>query len=92
MPGSRAYLHLTAITFHALNYYEPSGCGAAADTMSCLRAATTQTLAASGAATLANLTSALFPFGPITDGTFIVERPIEAFQNGKFIHVPVFFG
>ncbi|KAJ7080839.1 Alpha/Beta hydrolase protein [Mycena epipterygia] len=68
------------------------GCSGARDTMSCLRSASTEQLAFGGSATLANLTSALFPFGPILDGTFITQRPVEAFRQGKFIHVPVFFG
>ncbi|KAJ7105963.1 Alpha/Beta hydrolase protein [Mycena epipterygia] len=69
-----------------------AGCSGARDTMSCLRSASTEQLASGGSATLANLTSALFPFGPILDGTFITQRPVEAFRQGKFIHVPVFFG
>ncbi|KAJ7914291.1 Alpha/Beta hydrolase protein [Mycena leptocephala] len=69
-----------------------AGCGSATNTMSCLRAAPTNSLALGGSATLANLSSALFPFGPIFDGSFITSRPVEAFQTGKFIHVPVFFG
>ncbi|KAJ7259139.1 Alpha/Beta hydrolase protein [Mycena haematopus] len=69
-----------------------AGCGGTADIMSCLRAASTQSLAVGGSATLANRTSALFPFGPILDGAFITERPVEAFRNGKFIRVPVLFG
>ncbi|KAJ7081727.1 Alpha/Beta hydrolase protein [Mycena epipterygia] len=69
-----------------------AGCSGARDTMSCLCSASTEQLAFGGSATLANLTSALFPFGPILDGTFITQRPVEAFRQGKFIHVPVFFG
>ncbi|KAJ7078981.1 Alpha/Beta hydrolase protein [Mycena epipterygia] len=69
-----------------------AGCSGTRDTMSCLRSASTEQLAFGGSATLANLTSALFPFGPILDGTFITQRPVEAFRQGKFIHVPVFFG
>ncbi|KAJ6615455.1 Alpha/Beta hydrolase protein [Mycena sp. CBHHK59/15] len=33
-----------------------------------------------------------FPVGPITDGSFLTEQPVEAFQNGNFIKVPVLFG
>ncbi|KAJ6536952.1 Alpha/Beta hydrolase protein [Mycena capillaripes] len=69
-----------------------AGCGGAIDTMSCLRAASTEQLAFGGSAAHANLTSALFPFGPILDGKFITQRPVEAFSQGKFVHVPVFFG
>ncbi|KAJ7089381.1 Alpha/Beta hydrolase protein [Mycena epipterygia] len=69
-----------------------AGCGGARDTMSCLRSASTEQLAFGGSAMLANLTSALFPFGPILDGKFITQRPVEALRQGKFIHVPVLFG
>jgi carboxylesterase type B len=82
----------TAHTSTIFIFHFNSGCGSATDTMSCLRAAPTDSLALGGSATLANLTSALFPFGPIFDGSFITSRPVEAFQTGKFIHVPVFFG
>ncbi|KAJ7151907.1 Alpha/Beta hydrolase protein [Mycena crocata] len=61
-------------------------------TMACLRAASTGTIATAGRDMLANLTSALYPFGPIADGSFIRERPIEAFRNGNFVHVPCLFG
>ncbi|KAJ6579632.1 Alpha/Beta hydrolase protein [Mycena vulgaris] len=60
--------------------------------MACLRAASTNTIAVAGHDTHANLTSSLFPFGPIADGSFIRERPVEAFRNGNFIRVPVMFG
>ncbi|KAF7358178.1 Carboxylic ester hydrolase [Mycena venus] len=69
-----------------------AGCGGATDTMSCLRAASTQSLAVGGSSTLANLSSVLFPFGPIMDGKFISVRPVEAFKSGKFLKIPVFFG
>ncbi|KAJ7683530.1 alpha/beta-hydrolase [Mycena rosella] len=69
-----------------------AGCGGSTDVMSCLRAAPTNTLALAGSKTLANRTSSLFPFTPIADGSFIVERPVEAFQKGNFARVPVLFG
>ncbi|KAJ7683525.1 alpha/beta-hydrolase [Mycena rosella] len=72
-----------------------AGCGHidnGSATMACLRAAPTNTIATAGRNTLANLTSSLYPFGPITDGSFIRQRPIEAFRNGNFIRVPVMFG
>ncbi|KAJ6579635.1 alpha/beta-hydrolase [Mycena vulgaris] len=72
-----------------------AGCGDSRNsrgTMACLRAAPTNTIAAAGRNTLANRTSSLFPFGPIADGSFIRERPVEAFRNGNFIRVPVMFG
>ncbi|KAJ7983154.1 Alpha/Beta hydrolase protein [Mycena polygramma] len=72
-----------------------AGCGNSGNgsaTMACLRAASTVTIATAGAKTLANLTSSLYPIGPILDGTFITERPVEAFRNGHFIRVPVLAG
>ncbi|KAJ7210644.1 alpha/beta-hydrolase [Mycena haematopus] len=69
-----------------------AGCGSSGNgpaIMACLRAAKTGTIATAGRDTLANLTSSLYPFGPIADGGFIRERPIEAFRNGRFVHVPV---
>ncbi|KAJ7174636.1 Alpha/Beta hydrolase protein, partial [Mycena filopes] len=72
-----------------------AGCGASGNgpaTMACLRAASTKTLATAGKNTLANRTSALYPIGPVVDGFFLRERPIEAFRNRRFVHVPVFFG
>ncbi|KAJ6506421.1 Alpha/Beta hydrolase protein [Mycena vitilis] len=72
-----------------------AGCGNSGNgsaIMACLRAASTGTIATAGAKTLANLTSSLYPIGPILDGTFLTERPVEAFKNGHFVHVPVMSG
>jgi carboxylesterase type B len=60
--------------------------------MACLRAAPVDTLASAGSKTLANRTSSFYPFGPIADGSFIKERPVEAFRKGKFARVPMLFG
>ncbi|KAJ6544335.1 Alpha/Beta hydrolase protein [Mycena capillaripes] len=60
--------------------------------MACLRAAPTRTIATAGRDNLANLTSALYPFGAIADGSFIRERPVEAFRNGHFVRVPFMSG
>ncbi|KAJ7166076.1 alpha/beta-hydrolase [Mycena filopes] len=68
------------------------GTGTGAAMMACLRAAPVNTLALAGSRTLANRTSSLYPFAPITDGTFIRQRPVEAFRSGKFARVPVLFG
>ncbi|KAJ7235288.1 Alpha/Beta hydrolase protein [Mycena haematopus] len=70
-----------------------AGCsGTTSAIMTCLRAAPTNTLALAGSQTLANRTSSFYPFGPIADGFFIQERPVEAFRSGKFARVPVLFG
>ncbi|KAJ7263385.1 Alpha/Beta hydrolase protein [Mycena rebaudengoi] len=72
-----------------------AGCGkkaTGAATMACLRNASTDTLATAGSKTLMNLTSSLYPFGPIADGSYIQELPVDALSNGNFVHVPVLFG
>lgn len=60
--------------------------------MACLRGASTKSLATAGSDTLASLPSALYPFAPVVDGSFIQERPVDALLNGNFIDVPVLFG
>ncbi|KAF9051160.1 alpha/beta-hydrolase [Hymenopellis radicata] len=62
------------------------------DVMPCLRAANSSTLAAAGNLSLQNYQSILFPFQPSIDGIFIQEAPVQAFRNGRFAKVPVFFG
>ncbi|KAJ7740572.1 Alpha/Beta hydrolase protein [Mycena metata] len=72
-----------------------AGCGESGNgtaIMACLRAAPTTTIATAGKNTLANRTSALYPIGPVVDGLFLRERPVEAFRNGHFVHVPVLMG
>ncbi|KAJ7666612.1 Alpha/Beta hydrolase protein [Mycena polygramma] len=72
-----------------------AGCGNSGNgsaIMACLRAAPTGTIATAGKNTLANLTSSLYPIGPILDGSFLTERPVEAFQNGNFVRVPLLAG
>lgn len=60
--------------------------------MNCLRAADGDTLASAGSQTIAARPATLFTFAPIVDGSFIREGPVEAFKNGHFAKVPVFFG
>ncbi|KAJ6544343.1 alpha/beta-hydrolase [Mycena capillaripes] len=70
-----------------------AGCtGDASAIMTCLRSVPTNTLALAGNKTLTNRTSSIYPFGPIADGYFIQDRPVEAFRKGKFSRVPVLFG
>ncbi|KAJ7202153.1 Alpha/Beta hydrolase protein [Mycena pura] len=85
-----AYIEDLFMQFAGLAKCASSGNGPAI--MACLRAASTKTIATAGSSTLANRTSSLYPFGPMADGSFIRERPIEAFQNGHFVRVPVLFG
>ncbi|KAJ7469039.1 Alpha/Beta hydrolase protein, partial [Mycena latifolia] len=68
-----------------------AGCGCNATVMACLRAAPVNTLALAGSMAPASRTSSLYPFGPIADGCFIQDRPVEAFRNGNFARVPVLF-
>ncbi|KAJ7100509.1 alpha/beta-hydrolase [Mycena epipterygia] len=72
-----------------------AGCGrktSDAAIMSCLRAASTKTLATAGSETLTTYTSTLYPFAPIVDGSYIQERPVDALSNGNFVQVPFLFG
>ncbi|KAJ6548210.1 Alpha/Beta hydrolase protein [Mycena vulgaris] len=72
-----------------------AGCGGkvtGALTMSCLRAASTNTLATAGSKTLPALPLSLYPFGPVADGSFIQQRPVDALIKGSFARVPVLFG
>ncbi|KAK0205335.1 Alpha/Beta hydrolase protein [Desarmillaria ectypa] len=70
-----------------------AGCGGlGSDTLKCLRAANSSVLTVAGNATIDQRASTLYPFAPIVDGTFIREGPVEAFTNGRFAQVPVFYG
>ncbi|KAK0469130.1 alpha/beta-hydrolase [Desarmillaria tabescens] len=70
-----------------------SGCeGLGNDTLTCLRAASSNTLAVAGNTTIKQRTSTLYSFSPIIDGTFIREGPVEAFTNGQFAQIPLFYG
>nr|GAT49217.1 predicted protein [Mycena chlorophos] len=61
-------------------------------TMSCLRNADSDTLADAGRRTLLKVPTSLYPFGPVFDGSFILQRPAEALMSGNFSSVPVLFG
>lgn len=70
-----------------------AGCGGlGSETLTCLRAANSSVLTVAGNATVKQRTSTLYPFSPIIDGTFIREGPVEAFTNGRFAQIPVFYG
>ncbi|KAJ7624013.1 Alpha/Beta hydrolase protein [Mycena rosella] len=75
-------------------FAELAGCGKAtgAATMSCLRDASTHKIASAGSKTLTTLTSSLYPFAPVADGSFIQERPIDALRSGNFVRIPLLFG
>ncbi|KAJ7127571.1 Alpha/Beta hydrolase protein [Mycena crocata] len=69
-----------------------SGKSSNAATMTCLRAASTNKLASAGSKALSILPSTIYPFGPIRDGSFIQQRPVDALRAGNFVRVPVLFG
>ncbi|KAJ7612122.1 Alpha/Beta hydrolase protein [Roridomyces roridus] len=75
-----------------------AGCGTTkvrnttAAIMQCLRAATVKTIATAGSQTLQNFPTELYPFGPVFDGAYIQQRPVEALLSGNFAQVPVLFG
>ncbi|KAG6890117.1 hypothetical protein C0992_003070 [Termitomyces sp. T32_za158] len=69
-----------------------AGCENASDVMQCLRAADGNVLALAGSKVIAARPATLFTFAPVLDGTFLRERPVEAFKNGHFAKVPVLFG
>ncbi|KAF8895158.1 Alpha/Beta hydrolase protein [Infundibulicybe gibba] len=69
-----------------------AGCSIGPDVMPCLRAASSAALISAGSSTIDARTDTLFVFSPIIDGTFVKEHPVEAFRNGHFARVPVFFG
>ncbi|KAF9465706.1 alpha/beta-hydrolase [Collybia nuda] len=83
------YVQDIFMQFSGLAGCNPSG---EIDVMSCLRSADSNTLALAGSHTIGARASTLFTFAPIIDGTFLAERPVEAFRNGRFAHVPVLFG
>ncbi|KAJ7614983.1 Alpha/Beta hydrolase protein, partial [Roridomyces roridus] len=60
--------------------------------MACLRAASVKTIATAGSQTLKAYPTTLYPFGPVVDGTYIQQRPVEAMLSGNFAKVPVLFG
>ncbi|PBK79978.1 alpha/beta-hydrolase [Armillaria gallica] len=68
------------------------GCGEDEDPMVCLREADVNDLAAAGNKILATKLATVDSFAPILGGSFISQRPIDAFQNGTFAQVPLFFG
>lgn len=70
-----------------------SGCNPnSTNVMSCLRSANLTSLITAGSSMLATRTSTLYPFAPFIDGDNLQDRPVEAYLNGKFAKVPVFFG
>ena len=71
-----------------------TGCDSASDSLSCLRGLLSaslqkwnQAIAYPGQSAAPN-----YPFVPCLDGKFLQSRAYEAYQRGKFVRVPVFFG
>lgn len=69
-----------------------SGCADNGSTLSCLRSANSATLTRAGSQLISARPSTLYVFAPILDGTLMQQRPVEAFNSGKFAQVPVLFG
>jgi len=70
-----------------------AGCGGqGGGVMKCLRSASGDKLALAGSQTIGARTSTISTFAPIIDDAFLKERPVEAFNNGHFAHIPVLFG
>ncbi|KAG6842351.1 hypothetical protein C0991_010641 [Blastosporella zonata] len=67
-----------------------AGCNS--NVMKCLRASDGNKLALAGSQTIAARPATLYTFAPILDGSFLQERPVEAFKGGHFAKVPVLFG
>lgn len=76
----------------AMTYFKCSGCQDATTALSCLRSASSEALTSAGSQLLDARPSTLFVFAPILDGTVLPQRPVEAFQSGSFVRVPVLFG
>ena len=82
---------LTFINFSSSFFF--SGCeNKDAETLQCLRSAPSEALIRAGQLTTAARPSTLYLFAPIIDGTFLQERPVEAFTAGSFARVPVLTG
>ncbi|KAJ7618526.1 Alpha/Beta hydrolase protein [Roridomyces roridus] len=72
-----------------------AGCGNAGNgraIMACLRDASTHTIATAGKKTLAKRTMTNYRIQPVLDGSFLRQRPVEAFRAGNFVRVPTLFG
>ena len=81
--------------FHLFYFYFIlfSGCeNKDAETLQCLRSASSEALIRAGQLTTATRPSTLYLFAPVIDGTFLQERPVESFTTGKFARVPVLTG
>lgn len=66
------------------------GCGAAADTLSCLRSVSANALAAVSTA-VGPLEKGLH-YSPVVDGVIIPDQPLSLIQQGKHAGVPVILG
>ncbi|KAM0472207.1 hypothetical protein ACHAPX_008888 [Trichoderma viride] len=71
-----------------------SGCGSSSDSLSCLRGLGTTALQQfnvpivyPGRSNFPN-----YPYVPCVDGVFLQTGAYEAFESGKFVKVPMFFG
>ncbi|KAH8810854.1 Alpha/Beta hydrolase protein [Xylogone sp. PMI_703] len=71
-----------------------TGCSTASDTLACLRGLSSSALQQfnQGIAYPNRPGQPNYPYVPTLDGDFLQSRAYEAFQSGKFVHVPVIIG
>ncbi|KAH9480174.1 Lipase 1 [Psilocybe cubensis] len=74
-----------------------AGCGSGTSAakkgqLSCLRGLTSTAVAKAGSKLLDARPDTLFLFAPVVDNALIQERPVEAYQAGRFAHIPVISG
>jgi hypothetical protein len=79
--------------FPFLDFFSFRGCeNKGEETLQCLRSSPSEALIRAGRLTTATRPSTLYLFAPIIDGTFLLERPVEAFTAGRFARVRVLTG
>lgn len=69
-------------------------CGSSSDTLSCLRGLSTTDLQQFNVPIVypGRSNAPNYPYVPYADGVFLQTGAYEAFQTGKFVKVPMFFG
>ena len=75
-------------------YVNETGCSGSSDELECLRSKDTATLQAANVPSPypGQTGSPLFYWTPTLDGEFIQTYPYLAFEQGKFVKVPIIFG
>ena len=75
-------------------YVTDTGCNGSADELGCLRSKSTATLQAANVPSPypGQMGNPLFYWTPTIDGDLIQQYPYLAFEQGRFIRVPIIFG